>query len=369
MTANWTNDSHRKFLERVRTNRPKVRSEIEEHIAEALALLDNYKVFELLAYVFMNNGLADEGSYSEAHQEGCFGFVEYAISLALAKPHNPSAQERPTKDKLERFLYLVEHIYKSAWHYHSSEIVEGKYAHGEQYLRTSTMMRHMFLRGDSYPTHHKELFISLFEPHNEFLLKSFGFDALSFLKNSEEIELQVQAALHRCVEAHKLLIKLHQKFVEFADSHDLGDLDLEDVFATFNNLPEVELLNSELQNFSTHQDIGIFEVAPNANTPMPLLDLLSAHFGDNAQYIDQTPSGWPLNPSVFKTRPLIKDNGKYYCFAPQSLHYNLPDILEDLIKQASSVYFNETFQKRRGKVLEDLSANYLRASNKSHSRN
>jgi hypothetical protein len=126
-------------------------------------------------------------------------------------------------------------------------------------------------------------------------------------------------------------------------------------------LPNIQEKKKKLDAIQYSIDSNPFEIIPNKNIPIYLLKLLSLSFGDNSLLatLKQYPC-WPTSDTDIYDKPLIENNGKYYCFSPQVLFRNTVNILEGWIQNKDDSYYQSTYQKKRAEYLENKALEYLK---------
>ncbi|MEW6672144.1 MAG: SEC-C metal-binding domain-containing protein [Thermodesulfobacteriota bacterium] len=358
--SDWKSGEFKKHIDYVRKKRPEHKKEIDNKIAQLISLINTYEPFELLSTLSFKNCFTDPEKYRETTHEGRECYVEYALSLILSQKHRQNLPHA-TSEAIEQFNTLISDIINSVLWYFGSEITEGKHDELKEELRFFSILRFLFVRGDSFPEHHLELIQDIFKEHDEFLSRHCGFTSSQILEGIRQIEERLLNNIQEQIQHLSILRELHEIFKEFVEKEGAGSFtSMEDLRSKYLSLPSVKEKEKELNK--SHQAIQNipFEIIPNAKAPVQLLDLLSSRFGDNVAFADFEKSpAWPTNDSIIFERPLIKDGGKYYCFMPQLLFRNIGNILEKWIQQADNGYFENVYSKKRGALLEKKALEYL----------
>lgn len=359
LTSEWEPGEFEKHIENIKANREPFRQEINEAIREVITIVEQYNPLELLSTVASKNIFANPETYKESTHEGRESYVEYALSIALSVK-NPGMAVHATSEAIERFNALIAKIFSDVGWFFGMEAIEDEDKTKHE-IRYSSLMHYLLLRGDSYPTHHIDLVRRIFEPHDRFFKEKYEFSTNDVITWLENLEGQVLAAFNRHGTFVAKMHEMHGIFKRFVDEQGVDSFSsMKECMEAYNLLPEVQTKRKELEEAHQKLDYIIFEVKPNDELPQRFLDLISSEFGDNTAFalFEKSP-GWPTNDSIIYRKPLISHSGKYYCFASQIPYRNLISILEALIREKDTVYFETTYQKARGRFLVRKALEYL----------
>jgi hypothetical protein len=362
MRSDWGDgDQFESHMKRIREGRPKHKDGINQKIQEMLSLAPKVDPLELLASIAVQNAFADPEEYKEATHEGKECFIEYAQGLLLGLNEESYSFGKSNEAAMERFITLIADIHNDVLWYFGSEAAEGKANIDDERIRFESFGHFLYVRGDSYPEHHSDLVVGLFEPHNTFLVNHYGFTTTQILAGVKEIEDQVAEQVNRHFEFLGKLHHLHGLFKEFVDKKDVEAFACEEELKRqYQELPEVQAESAKLATLQEGLKPNPFKLTANDKIPVTLLDLLSARFGENEPFLSFHKSpGWPTNDSVVFEKPLILYSGDYYCFGAQILFRNIGNILEGWIEKADLDYFKNTYQERRGAFLEQKAIEYF----------
>lgn len=361
ISSDWKPGQHEKFMQRLRGKRPQLKKEIDQKITQLLRLIEQFEPLELLSTVSAKNCFADPEEYSEITHQGRECYVEYAQSLVLSPKRKPRVKHA-TKEAIERFNSLIAEVFNDVLSYFGSEFTEGKLSKIERELRFMSISRYLFIRGDSFREHHFEMIKDIFKDHDIFLKKHCGFNSDEVIAGIQDIEKQLLNNVQQQTEIMSLLHELHGLFKEFLDKEGVDSFSsLEDCRKRYLALPNVEEKKRKLDEFRNNINKNPFEITPTKKTPEELLKLLSSSFGDNSPFVKfKSSPAWPTNDSIIYDRPLIEDNGKFYCFAPQVQLRNIGNILEGWIQQKDNAYYQKVYQKKRAEYLEKKALEYLK---------
>lgn len=361
MGSHWEPGQFEKFKERVRRERPEFKKEIDRKIREVLSLIGQFEPLELLATVSVKNCFTDPEKYKETTHEGRECYVEYAQSLVLSEKRK---EELPhaTKEAIDKFNSLLAEIYNDVLWYFGYEVTEGKRNEVEEELRFISILRYLFVRGDSFSEHHVDMIRDIFKSHDPFFEKHYGFNSSKIILAIQEIEEQLLNNLRQQTEIISLLHELHELFKEFVDKEGLDSFSSIDICREkYLALPIVQGKKKKLDEIHHNINRNPFEIHPTKSVPVKLLKVLSSRFGDNSSFVtfEKYPA-WPTNDSVIYDRPLIEDNGQFYCFSPLLLFRNMGNILESWIQNKNDSYYRSTYQKKRAEYLENKALEYLK---------
>jgi len=362
VSSNWEPGQFEKFKGRIKNERPKFKREIDKKIGEALSLIRQFEPLELLANISTMNLFVDpEEHYKEVAHERNECYVEYAQSLVLSQKRKEKLPH-VTVEVVERFNGLLTEIFKDVLLYFGTEDAEGKFNKAEKELRFTSINRYLFERGDSYPEHHLDMVRDIFKSHDSLSETHYGFNFGQVISAIQEIREQLQNNLRQQAEIFHLQNELNELFKEFVNKEGQDSFSSNgDCNNKFFALPNVQKKKKKFDEFQYNIDRNPFEISPNKNIPLDLLKLLSSSFGDNSPFaiLKQYPA-WPTNDSVIYSRPLIENNGKYYCFSPQVLFRNTVNILEGWIQDKDESYYQSTYQNKRAEYLENKALEYLK---------
>ncbi len=362
VSSYWEPGQFEKFKERVKNERPKFKREIDKKIGEALSLIRQYEPLELLANISTKNLFVDpEEHYKEVTHERNECYVEYAQSLVLSQKRKEKLPH-VTKEVVDKFNGLLTEIFKDVSLYFGTEDTEGKYNKAKEELRFTSINRYLFERGDSYPEHHLDMVRDIFKSHDSFFEKHCGFTPGQVISTIQEIRKQLQNNLRQQAEIMHLQNELKELLKEFVNKEGRDSFSsIDDCHKKFFVLPNIQEKKKKLDESQYDINRNPFEITPTKKVPVELLKLLNSSFGDNFSFatLKQCPA-WPTNDSIIHGRPLIENNGKFYCFSPQVLFRNIVNILEGWIQDKDESYYQSTYQNKRAEYLENKALEYLK---------
>ncbi len=356
-------EEHDAFLKNVKENRPILLNQIKEQIDRVVLEINRFdKLYVLggLSYISAMN--QDDDGISEVS-------IEYGQSIAMATPNKST--EIPKMSDIENIynhLVTIRHLYN--W-YILSESVEGKHSEHEYRLRREIMTESLYVRGDGYLQHIHEIFLELFEPHNEVIYKKYGFKANDILQTFIQLE---DSFCTRIVypdgKPHdisyirfKEWMQANKELIDNSTNKNFIELYAE-------NNPDIAFENGQLIHFS-YDDITsyelLFKVRPFNKTQLKVIEELALNFGDNNIFLKPDKfKAFILNESLVYTKPIVKFKNEYYYFAFNIPSRNLIRIGETLLKKADKDYFQNhylgnKYSKTRDNYIEKKSIELLSA--------
>lgn len=295
--------------------------------------------------------------------------LEYAMSMATATP-NTNKNIIPTQTDIEAIYQQLSKIKSNINFLEISADVPAGGNEFDSWLRTNIMIDTMNVRGDGYHAHIEEIYKEVFAPHNGFFKQYYGFDAEDVYNTVLKLDLLVYSKVGNPfggVQSHKRLTEWMEKTGEgtiskvmqetgkhFIRQFTEANPDLYDAEA-----PEKVIMHS-LGRVESYNKI--FWVIPQTEKEKLIFEKLSLSFDSN-QVFFQPPKfkGFPLNDTLIKLKPLIKEDGKYYHFSLNLAFRNIFKITEELIKNADAVYYEHSF---KGNSHADSRDNYIELKTK-----
>jgi hypothetical protein len=361
ISSNWEPERFKNFIERIRCKRPELKRRIGQNIDKLLSLIAKYEPLELLSTVSAKNCIGNPEEYKESTYEGKECYAEYAQSLILSQNRQTNVKHA-SEEAIEQFNQLIHEVFMDGIHYFGSERAEGKRDEVEEELRFFSLLKYLFVRGDSYQEHHLEMLKDILKTQDNFFKKHYGFDSEKVFQAIDDIDKQLLANIRHNFKMMSLLRELHELYKKFLDTEGENSFaSLDDCRKKYLTLPTVQEKMKELDNIRNNSKEFLFQVIPTKKAPLELLKLLSANLGDNLVFsnFEKAPC-WPTNDSIIYERPLIEESGKFYCFVPQVMTRNIGNILEAWIKEKDSDYYNEVYQTKRADYLELKTIEYLK---------
>ena len=335
---------------------PKMRDDVDAGIAEVAAICRRVNPFELLTVSSLTNCAGDPEQYSESSFRGREAHAEYLLSMALAIP-NPTFDVHAEEGDFLRIKELVEKIFELApWTFKAMSLDEDRLHDPMQDLCADVFLMNLLVRGHSFQEHHVDLVRRVFEPHDTFFLQHFGVSARNCVDGMVEVANQINSHFTEVMAAARAIREAVLKLKEGVDDGKDGD-------EAMSLLAEREELVRRMHEFRTAlTPERPYEITPNAKAPREYLERVSCSWGDNADFLQRPKwGGWPSTPSIVTEMPIIRHAGKFYSFVPQLLDRHTFTTFEGWIRDADPAYFDRSYQKVRGQVLEKLALGYLGA--------
>ncbi|MBS1781112.1 MAG: hypothetical protein JST70_17430 [Bacteroidetes bacterium] len=290
--------------------------------------------------------------------------LEYAMNIATASK-NTNAGVIPTQEQLNAIYNQLQVIKTNMnfWELSAEPPKDGN--DFDQWLRTSIMLDSINVRGSRYSQHLREVYKEVFEPHNGFLEKIYGFDANDLL----DTILKLDSLVFSKVGNTQGSMIAHDRFKQWAEK--VGDKHIEEqaekgihfMTAFTNENPDLlDPSNPKPGVSSIHlDDIAgynrLFWVIPETDKEKLIFKQLSQEFGNNtAFFMPPKFKAFLLSDSNLRFKPLIIENGKYYCFSLTLAYRNIFKITENLIKTADAAYFENLYQGNSHQSCKD---NYI----------
>ncbi len=311
---------------------PDARDSVNRIVEELLSLLRVHDPLDLIAPISIQRSFGNVDDPESAKDREPVYDVEHLISLATAQPAPVSARAATSEVIQRAFDLLTELRSALSWYFivRSASIGDTE----EEELRSTTRLETLFVRGDEYEQIAREIFLGLFAPVSGFLKTHFGFDASDILSFYDAAEEQVEAAANAFFETFRAAVEY--------EAAELPPPDVVDV-------PENTPLAQDLPNSTK----VVFEVSPRQRTDELICTALSHGFGENAGFLTDIPGwrGWPLNPSLLDTRPLVRYEDRVYLPCPPAMFRGLRRTVSELVKQGDARFFKNRFAAIRSEYL------------------
>ncbi len=340
--------------------RPDIRADIDKKIGRAVEIVRSFDPIPLLVHVALKNGVSAPGQEQPKSESAPTIRIEYALSLILSVPDDEKRAEPPPEVEAE-FESLVSEILDLTTMYFLTEgTAEGKYSLDEAELRSLSLMHMLNVRGDARQAHALDVFRAVAAPHDEFLRERFGFSAEEFVSTVLEIERQIVSALTAWGEVMRTQSALDKRFDEWSET-DGKQVPEERRPEAVLKLPGIRQQIDAAQELAARLPPAPFEIVANENALAAVLQGISATLGDNAAFLTGPSSGWPTNGSLIAERPILRRAGRWFAFGAAALLENVLSILESAIRQADNKYWEASYTKKRGDVVEQLACRHIEA--------
>jgi hypothetical protein len=279
--------------------------------------------------------------------------LEYVMSLASANVNSNRGVLPTQKDIDEIYEQLLKVKFNSNMYEMSAVNSDGDGIDADSWLRMSVVLDTLNVRGNAYQQHIEEIYREIFQPHNEFLERFYGFDANDLLDTILKLDKLVLSKIGNAFGA-KLA---HERFVEWSNETNDKAIAEETKKSGKHFMQQFTEANPDLADelapmgFVVHRldrvegYNKVFWVIPKSEKEKLIFDRLSIQFGENQNFFEPKKfKGFPMNDSLIKIKPLIKEDGKYFHFSMSLAFRNIFKIAEDLIRSADAVYFENSFR-------------------------
>jgi hypothetical protein len=370
-----------------RTNPERYINWIKEEIEKLISDIDKYNNVFILGYLGakliesspnLQNQFMD-GVESEDKQEGdslvedehIEILLEYAMSICLALP-NLNKEVIPNKEDLEgiyqQLLKLKSNFTFLEISKNIPEKIEDK---SDNWMRNTVMQDTMNVRGNGYHQHISELYREIFAPFDNFLEQFYGFnskDIYDTIFKLDDLILSKIGTLFGSTKSYDRFMRWNEMIGEdnvmklirkkMKTPFQLYADDNPDIAVPDNGMGILHYNLSDIENYSK-----IFWVIPETKKEELIFEALSCKYSDNSSFFYPLKfKAFIMNDSIIREKPLVKEDNKYYHFSIQLAFRNIFRITENLIKEASEVYYTNTFKGNSNKESRD---NYIELKTKS----
>ena len=278
--------------------------------------------------------------------------LEYAISISTAT-ENLNIGVLPSQKDIDDIYAQLNKIKDNVNFWELSAELQPNTNEFDHWLRTSVMQDSINVRGNGFQIHTAEIYKEVFDKHNGFLEQYYGFNANDIYKTIEKLDNLIFSKVANITGS----MKSYERFTNWMD--EIGEKKVfENMMVTGKNPFEQfgeqnsditipndgnGILHFRLDDINSYSKL--FWVIPQTEKEKRIFEKLSLTFKSNANFFN--PSKWkafPLNDTLIKLKPLIKQDDKYYHFSISLAFRNIFEITEDLIKTASAVYYDHSYK-------------------------
>jgi len=356
----WEPGQYENYVANVKEELPKVEISINKKIRQLKDILNKYEPLELLQTATNRNLLFTQDIEDAEQEDRLEAYAEYAQSMALSFNRKDN-YKHATELIINDFDNLIKEIFEDVnWYLMITTGFMDK-TETEKEIRISSLIRFLFLRGDSIPEHHIEMITELFSKCDDFFKKHLSITIAHILKAFRIIEAQIQNNIDKTRIYVQSYIEIKNDFDEFIKNRQIQDQNDEvKLFQEFRTSHSVEKRLIELGEKWQKAPLIAYEIKEEKDLSKNFLELLSAGFAENCEFFNfKKAPGWPTNNSVIYERPLINIDSRYYCFLPTVLSRNIGTILESWIYKHNPGYYNGRYRKIKAEYLESKSAKYF----------
>lgn len=306
-------------------NLPLVKKDLEEGLKDTEELiLKDYDPLDVVAYISYKNVLIDPETDTESSFKGRQLLPEIVQNIVLKNDLEKYIGEN--RKDIDKFYELTNNLGSKLKTYLFTEALarnDLSLAEGEVFFQVVSDF--LWVRGDAYPQHYKEISLELFTKING-VLKNKGYTIEEYWATADEINRQIHYNFNESI---RKLHQEHAKYIEFAENEVKKGTKPSDAFSKYRQeaAERIESLQLDFKKVSEIAFKGSFEIEINHEINQKLLDSLSMTFGENRLWTS------PLDKSDISIKPIIKVNKKYYCFLAPHLTRNVIPIIESQLTQ------------------------------------
>lgn len=329
--------------------------EMDAEIASLVAILDRVNPLPLIALCFARNCMGDPETTTEPEHEGREVEVEYALSLATARPSWSSAA--PSEEDEQAFLAGVSSVVDRCVLWLS--LGETNDDPGSEFETTRFMgrLRHLLQRGSGVIEHETDLLREVFADHDPLLRKhgrptTEDVIALS-IGQMEKFNATVRAVGEAMMPMRELALRCQEAVAS------LSETEREEALAALRDGPVGDAARAAAAAIPSIEDAIKVEGSPELLKSYRHLALAP---GENAAFYERKAfRGWPTTPSLVHSRPLLAHSGQLYTPSPVLVLRQRATALSASIKACNTDYYGNQFARKRGKTAERLAVKYLGA--------
>lgn len=337
---------------------PELKRGIDAAIAELLDLLQRFDPLELIArYARHHLVVATDKPIDDSRSESR---VEYLISLATSQSY-PMEAAYPSPDEIQRCFDLVDSIFVSVSLYYGIQKTQpGRSLETRTDLSAELQMNALHVRGDGYYHHMRKRFEDVIGLHDKFFLENFGFGIREFHRFIDSAEEQMNDRLQADQYSNvrplqELMTSIGRELGVSVEEIALGKTDPANVAKI--RAKYADQIKEAKYKFDRATPADVFRIVPACESDVKLLSAFSCCFGENVDFLAKLPAfkGWPLNPTIFSTRPIIKARGEYYIFHIQFLGRSAFRLFDELARAHDAHYRTRNYLRSRDKYVESES--------------
>jgi hypothetical protein len=346
--SNLTPDERRRFRE----NLPKVHAETEaalrNQISRVLELVRKYDSLELFAFLLMKHGIMNPVTYVESESATHEYLAEYVLSVVTAMSETDLSSKAPSDDTEAEVETAVEEVFSSARTLIMYEPREKPQAIDE--FRVQMFLRHLMMRGESYPDHHLDLIRALGEPHDRYLSAKYGFTTSELIDTFGTVGAQIVARLSAFI---RWIAEVKTIQAEAFRTMERDGGRLEDAVSEESRRRVVERHSMLVRN---GRELLRIEMADPKICGAVVKTCASA-LGENSPFLADPFAGHPSKDTIIWRKPLLQLGGAYYCPSPALLNRSGIEVIDGLLSQEAS--YADKYRTLRAATLERLALSFL----------
>lgn len=223
----------------------------------------------------------------------------------------------------------------------------------QESLYVNLLLHWVLLRGKNYVALEIEHLADLLRPHSDVIREQYGITTDQLV---DELRKVLHAHVRGCMESMGRLSTIHEEWRAKVDQSHLAQRieELGEPAALQESLKQLGL--SEAMKAACGQAFyfDLFDLGTLTSLPVQLLEDLALEPGkDQAFFSPGADAGWPTRRLPTWDRPLLKVEGRYYCFDQYALFDHLYRTLERRIVCRAPAY-RESWNSRQKVVSEEL---------------
>lgn len=328
ITSNFEGEKHKEMVEEIKLNLSGFKKEVNQLLVEIENLIiQSFNPLDALGYTSVTNLTFDPEEYTESSFKGKQFFVELLHNIVLKHDFNvfPKESDFTKLDELKELLDKYWNKFNLLIIYEL--ISEDDLSIEEKNVYFYTLSHFLFIRGDVYPQHIKQIAEELFSNFDHVLLKK-GFTMEDYFSTVKEIESQINSNLYDISNFLSQTKKEQDAWLKFIKQSEEMGKSVQEIEAEYKQrVPAIreKLLPSYTKFTKIEAYKDIYKIDINEKINKSLLDTLVTNFDSNQNWCS------PLDVSSVPLKPIIKVEEKYYCFIEQHLIRNVIHIIESLL--------------------------------------
>jgi hypothetical protein len=353
--SDWDPEEHKEFMEKLKSERPKLKQKINDSIKEVIQIIADHDPVELLAAVSFRCILSNSNMREAV--------PEYLLNLIIALKWSGNDQ-KPSEEIIEKCVSLICGMLKDVIWFYGSERADKTKRDLEHELRFLIMSNSLIVRSDEYLIHTRQTAFELFCEHNDFLKTKFGFTVQGLLEFASQAANEIEERINERVKPLCEKLDSEYKFFEqWAIDNASECQSADDVVNKFQeeNTQRIESMKKEFANILNRiNSKNLFRISPKDEKETKIIDTLSVAPGENTDFLNlKNYEGWPLNPTKIQFKQILKCDDGYFILHPPIFLRNIIDALTHLIEEKDRNYYRSRFLKSRDKYTEVKTMEFL----------
>ncbi|HMK24876.1 MAG TPA: hypothetical protein VK483_02520 [Chitinophagaceae bacterium] len=351
-----TEEQHQQYMQQLRDNRPKAYAEIRQLIDELVGLINKYDKLLVLGSI---GSYCYEKMYNQEDDGLSETAMEYLLSIALVTD-NKNNGVAPEIDDLHKIVELLNKIRRYFEAYFAVERATGKYSDIEHELRHDMIADALFIRGEGYMSHIKQLYLEMFTPHDAIFQKHYGFSSKDIPETFEKLE---EMFSYRIIFPDGKAHPRHQYRVAkwITENRDKVTQESWETSGYLDemakDIPEMMIKDRQFGFYpirAINTSAKLFQIQYFNPVQEKVVRSIALKFGQNTPFIPTKFEYEVLNKSLIYTKPIVEDEeGHHYLFSMNIGARNYFKIAQSLIQQADPKYYQHSFLGNRILIAKD----------------